>query len=68
MVDGGDPMTFLKDFLINLALLVGLGVVLLLVFPDMMKQVYEALGLILGPIAILFVIVIALPQKRRNRR
>ena len=61
-------MTFLNDFLINLALLVGMGVVLLIVFPDMMKQVYEALGIILGPIALLFVIVKALPQKNRNRR
>lgn len=61
-------MTFLIDFMINLAFLVGLGVVLFLVAPDMMKQVYDAFGLILGPIAILFVIVKALPQKNRRRR
>ncbi len=61
-------MEFLKDFLRNLAILIGIGVVMYIFFPDMMKRVFQLYGMIFGPIAILFVIVVALPRKKRTRR
>jgi hypothetical protein len=61
-------MEFLKSFLINLALLIGLGIVLFLAAPDMMSQVFSSLWAILGPIALLFVVIKALPKKRNSRR
>jgi len=60
-------MSFLKRLLINLAFLIGLGILLLVFFPDMMKQVYQMLGELFGPLVILMVIVAALPRKRRSR-
>jgi len=60
-------MVFLKKFLINLAFLVGLGILLFIIAPDLMKQVFELYGALFGLIAIRFVIVVALPQKRRRR-
>lgn len=63
------PQTeFLKDLLRNLAFLVGIGVVLYLIVPDMMKQVFQLYGMLFGPIAILLVIVAALPRKKRGKR
>ena len=43
-------MDFLKKLLRNLALLVGIGIVLLILFPSMMSQVYELLGGLFGPL------------------
>lgn len=60
-------MDFLKGFLRNLALIVGLGLVIYLMYPDVVKQVLEAYWLILGPIAILFVIGAALPKRRPKK-
>ena len=60
-------MSFLKRLLINLAFLIGLGILLLVFFPDMMKQVYQMLGELFGPLVILMVIVAALPRVRRSR-
>jgi uncharacterized membrane protein len=57
-------MTFIRGFLRNLAIIFGLGLVIYLIEPDMVMQVIEAFGLILGPIAFLFVIVAALPRRR----
>ncbi len=37
-------------------------------FPDMMKQVYELYGMLFGPLALLILVVIALPQKKRKSR
>jgi tetratricopeptide (TPR) repeat protein len=61
-------MEFLKDLLRNLAILIALGIVLYLIFPDMMKQVFQLYGMLFGPIAILFVIVAALPRKKHTKR
>jgi hypothetical protein len=61
-------MEFLKDFLRNLVILIGIGVVLYIIFPDMMKQVFQLYGMLFGPIAILLVIVAALPRKKRTKR
>jgi len=60
-------LQFLKDFLINLAILAVIMIVLFLAAPDMMRQVYELLGALFGPILILIVLVRALPRKRRSR-
>ncbi len=58
-------MRFLKAFLFNLGLLALAGILLLILFPDFMSQVYKLFGVMLGPVAILIVIVAALPRRRR---
>ena len=60
-------MQFLKDLLRNLAILIVIGLVVYFMYPDMMKQVYESFGLIFGPLAILMVIVFAMPRRRRSK-
>jgi len=57
-------MQFFKDLLRNLAILIILGLVVYFIYPDMMKQVYEFFGLLYGPLAILMVIVFAIPRRR----
>lgn len=59
-------MQFFKDFVRNLVILVVIGVVLFFMFPDMMKQVYELYGMLFGPLAIVILIVIALPRTKRK--
>ena len=59
-------MQFFKDFVRNLVILVVIGAVLFLMFPDMMKQVYELYGMLFGPLAIVILIVIALPRAKRK--
>jgi hypothetical protein len=61
-------MQFLKDFLRNLVLLLIIGLVLFILFPDMMNQVFQLYAVLLGPIAILIMIVAALPRKKRKGR
>jgi len=61
-------MDFLKGFLRNLALLAGLGLIVYLVEPEMVRQVIEAYWLIFGPIVLLFVVVAAMPKRKRSRR
>jgi hypothetical protein len=59
----------MKNFLINLAFFIFLGVVLLILFPDIMRQVfglYNGLGIL--PIFILLVVVAALPRRKRGKR
>jgi hypothetical protein len=60
-------MAFLKGFLRNLVSLAGLGLIIYLIEPGMVKSVFEAYWMILGPIGILLIIVAAIPQKRRKR-
>ncbi len=57
-------MQFLKNFLKNLGFLVVIGIVLFFVAPDMMRQVFDAFGQLFGPLAIIMIIVAALPSKR----
>ena len=57
-------MQFLKNLLRNLALLIVLGLVLLLIFPDLMKQVYQLYGSLFGPLVILMVVFGAFPRRR----
>ncbi|MEW5868516.1 MAG: hypothetical protein AB1894_04520 [Chloroflexota bacterium] len=59
---------FIKDFIRNLVILAILGIVLFVLFPDIMRQVFELYSALLGPIAILVVVVAALPQKKRKRQ
>jgi len=60
-------MQFLKDFLRNLLFLLLLGVLLYFMFPDIMKQVFELYGLLFGPLALVALIVIALPRRRKKK-
>ena len=61
-------MQFIKDFVRNLVVLLVIGVVLFFMFPDMMKQVFELYGLMFGPLALIILVVIALPRKKRKSR
>ena len=63
----GVKMEFLKGFLRNLGLLLIIGMILFILFPDMMKQIFQLYGALLGPIAIIVVIVAALPRKKRRK-
>ncbi len=57
-------MRFFKAFVRNLILLIIIGIVLFGLFPDQMGQIFQLYGALFGPIAILIVIVAALPRKR----
>lgn len=63
----GHIMQFLKDFLRNLLLLIVIVLILFIVFPDMMSQVFQVYGALLGPAAVLVIIVAALPRRKRSR-
>ena len=60
-------MHFLKDLFRNLAILIVIGLVVFFMYPDLMKQVGGVFGSLFGPLAILMVIVFALPRRRRSR-
>lgn len=60
-------MQFLRDLLRNLAILFVIGLVVFIMFPDIMKQVGEVYSSLFGPLAILMVIVFALPRRRRSK-
>ena len=57
-------MDYLKRFLRNLALLIGIGLILLLIFPDYMSDAFMINWAVFGPIAIVIVIVTALPNRK----
>ena len=57
-------MKFLLKLLRNVAFLVGLGIVLYILFPEMMSQVFKLYGAIFGPLAFLALIVAAIPRKK----
>ena len=59
-------MDFLKGLARNLVLLVVVGLVLYLLFPDIMSQVLQLYGAVLGPVAILILVAAALPRRRRR--
>lgn len=58
-------MKFMLKLLRNLAFLVGIGIVLYFIAPDMMSQVFQLYGKIFGPLALLALIVAALPRGRQ---
>ena len=55
-------MSFLKKLGRNLLFLIILGIVLLVLFPTQMSQVFALYGAIFGPLAILLLIAAALPK------
>jgi len=61
-------MQFVKRFLLNLALLVVIGIVLFILFPDMMRQIFQLYGLLFGPLALVILVVAALPRRSRRNR
>jgi asparagine N-glycosylation enzyme membrane subunit Stt3 len=59
----------MKDFLRNLGILIIIGVVFFVLFPEIMRGIlglYDGLGIL--PIFILLIIVSALPRRKRRRR
>jgi uncharacterized membrane protein (DUF106 family) len=60
-------MKFLKQLMINLALLVGLGIFLYVLYPDMMKGVFDVYGQLFGPVAVVMLLVFALPKRKGKR-
>lgn len=60
-------MQFVKGLVRNLLVLLVIGVVLFFMFPDMMKQVFQLYGALFGPLAIIILIVIALPRGSRKK-
>lgn len=61
-------MNFLSAFLRNLLLLVGAGILLLILFPTIMGSVFGVYGAIFGPLAIIMLLVFALPQSKSRKR
>jgi len=59
-------MAFLKGFVKNLLFLAGLGLIIYLIEPEMVKGAFEAYWMILGPIGILLIIVVAIPLRRKK--
>jgi hypothetical protein len=60
-------MSYLGNLLKNLGLLIVIGIVLLMLFPDMIRQVFGLYGQLFGPVLLgLIILVIALPRKRRR--
>lgn len=60
-------MQFLKNLLRNLLILVALGVVVYLLYPTIMGQVFQVYWLLYGPLVIVMLVVFSLPRKRRRR-
>lgn len=62
-------MDFIKRFFINLLALGAVFLVMYLIFPEMMKLVYQAMGALFGPaILVLLVVAACLPGRKRRRR
>jgi hypothetical protein len=58
----------MKNFLINLGILIGLGIIIFILYPDIVKQIfglYNGLGIL--PVFILMVIFAAPPRRKRRR-
>jgi len=59
---------FVKNLLFNLLAIFLLGLIVYLIYPEIMGQVFYAYGELFGPLAILMVIVFAIPRKWRSKR
>lgn len=59
-------MTFIQEFLRNLALLFVIFLGVYILAPDIVGQVVNLFGMLFGPLAILLIVVAALPRKRRR--
>ena len=60
-------MAFFKGFIRNMLFLAGLGLIIFLVEPEMVKSVFEAYWMILGPIGILLIMVAAIPKRKKEQ-
>ena len=61
-------MDYLKAFLRNLGFLVLIGIVLLVLFPSWMRDINRLYGAIFGPLALLILVIAALPARKRMNR
>jgi len=61
-------MDYLKVFLRNLGFLILIGIVLLVLFPSWIRDVYHLYGAIFGPLALLILVVAALPARKRMNK
>jgi uncharacterized membrane protein len=62
-------MRFIKRLVRNIAILVVIGIILLIIYPDIMRQIYQFYLVVFGPgLCILLLITAALPEPRRRRR
>ena len=59
-------MQFFKAFLRNLGILIVIGIVLFVLYPATMRQMFELYGALFGPGAVLVLIGVALPRRRRS--
>lgn len=60
-------MDYLKSLLRNLAILLGFGLLIYIAAPGIVGLVYQTLGLLFGPLAILLLILAALPYRRKKK-
>ena len=59
--------SFIKDLLRNLGLLLLIGIALFVIFPEMMRQVFQVYGALFTPaLIVILILVAALPRKRRR--
>ena len=59
---------FIKRFLINLAVIIGVIIILFILSPTIMGQVFQVYGLIFSPIIIILLLVVAALPRRSTRR
>lgn len=60
-------MDYLKGLLRNLAIMVGFGLILYIAAPEIIGTAYQTIGILFGPLAILMLIVAALPYRRKKK-
>ena len=60
-------MDFIKNLVINVVILVVCGIGISLFAPSLMSQVYSLFGSLFGPLAIIMVVVLAIPKKRKSQ-
>jgi len=59
-------MTFIQEFLRNLALLFVIFLAVYIMAPAMVGQMVSFFGMLFGPISILIIVAAAMPRKRRR--
>ncbi len=57
-------MKFLKGLIRNLVLLLIIGLVLYALYPDITLQIFRLYGALFGPVAIVILVVGAMPRRR----
>lgn len=61
-------MHFLKNFFINLGSIFLIGLITYLIFPDIMKAVFQTYFQLFGPLAMIILIAYSLPRNWRKKR